>query len=64
MGMLVLQRRIGQSIRANDDITFTILGIDRHTVKIGVDAPDHISVHRLEVWKRIQAEKERQEETE
>lgn len=53
--MLILTRRIGETIRINDDITVTVLSIQGGQVKLGVEAPKHIEVHREEVHQRIQA---------
>nr|WP_298165281.1 carbon storage regulator CsrA [uncultured Pseudomonas sp.] len=51
--MLILTRRIGETIRINDDITVTVLGIQYGQVKLGVKAPKSIEVHREEVYQRI-----------
>lgn len=53
--MLILTRRIGETIRINDNITVTVLSIQDGQVKLGVEAPKHIEVHREEVHQRIQA---------
>jgi carbon storage regulator len=47
--MLVLSRKLGQSFRINDEIRVTIVKIDRNSVRIGIDAPDHVSVQREEI---------------
>lgn len=52
--MLILARRIGETVRLNDDITVTILGVDDCQVKLGVNAPSEIIIHREEVYQRIQ----------
>jgi carbon storage regulator len=54
--MLVLTRKAGESIRIGDNITITIVESDGHNVKIGIDAPRDVAVHREEVYKRILAE--------
>ena len=51
--MLILTRRVGESLRIGDDISVTVLGIKGSQVRIGVDAPKTISVHREEVYDRI-----------
>ena len=54
--MLVLTRKAGESIRIGDNITITIVESDGHNVKVGIDAPRDVAVHREEVYKRILAE--------
>lgn len=56
--MLVLTRKLSQSIAVGDDIVITIVNIDRDTVRIGIDAPKHVPVHRTEVLDRITFSKE------
>ncbi len=55
--MLILTRRSQEKIRVGDDIEIVILGINGNQVKIGVKAPEGISVHREEIYQRIQKEK-------
>lgn len=55
--MLVLSRRIGESIIIGDNITLTILAISGNQTRLGIDAPKEVSVHREEIFERIQAEK-------
>ena len=52
--MLVLTRKIGEVIRINDDITMTVLAVKNNQVRIGVEAPKEVQVHREEVYQRIQ----------
>lgn len=54
--MLVLTRRIGESIVADNKITYTILGIQGNQVRIGIDAPKDVPVHRQEIQDRINKE--------
>lgn len=54
--MLVLSRRIEESLIIGDDITITVLGISGNQVRIGIDAPKEIPVHREEVAERIKKE--------
>jgi carbon storage regulator len=51
--MLVLARRIGESIKIGDDVTVTVLAATATQVRIGIDAPEAIPVHRQEVYRRI-----------
>ena len=51
--MLILTRRVGESLRIGDDVSVTVLGIKGSQVRIGVNAPKTISVHREEVYDRI-----------
>lgn len=62
--MLILTRRIGESLVIGNDVTITILGVKGNQVRVGVNAPKEISVHREEIYKRIQQEKSQQTDTE
>lgn len=55
--MLILTRRIGESLMINDDVVVTVLGVRGHQVRIGIKAPKDVSVHREEIYNRIQQEK-------
>ena len=56
--MLIITRRVGEVIRLNDNITLEVLEVNGNQVRIGVNAPRDISVHREEIYDRIQAEKD------
>jgi carbon storage regulator len=55
--MLVLTRRPGESVKIGDDITVTVLGIKGNQLRLGFTAPQHVTVHREEVYQRVQADK-------
>jgi carbon storage regulator len=55
--MLILTRRVGESLIIGDDVVVKILGVKGNQVRIGVDAPKNVSVHREEIYDRIQSEK-------
>ena len=55
--MLILTRHLGETIVIGDDVHITILGIKGGQIRLGIDAPKDLSVHRLEVYQRIQDQK-------
>ena len=62
--MLILTRKIGETMRIGDDVSIVVLGYKGGQVRLGVEAPRSVSVHREEVYARIQIEKLDAEATE
>lgn len=58
--MLILTRRVGETINVGDDVTVTVLGVKGNQVRIGIGAPKNVAVHRSEIYDRIQREEEGQ----
>lgn len=54
--MLVLTRKVGQSIVIHDDIVIKVVSMDGDTVKLGIEAPKHISIYRDEIYETIRSE--------
>lgn len=54
--MLVLTRKVGEKLLIGDDITFSVIEVNRGSVRIGIEAPRNVSVFRYEVYERIQEE--------
>lgn len=55
--MLILTRRVGETLMIGDEVKVTVLGVKGNQVRVGVDAPKSVSVHREEIYQRIQQEK-------
>jgi carbon storage regulator CsrA len=56
--MLILTRRVGETLMIGDDVTVTVMGVTGNQVRMCINAPKSVEVHREEIYKRIQAEKQ------
>ena len=59
--MLILTRRVGEAVVIGEEVTVTVLGVKGNQVRIGVNAPKSVSVHRDEIYERIKNERETNE---
>ena len=58
--MLILTRRVGETVMIGTDVTVTVLGVKGNQVRVGINAPKEVPVHREEIFERIRKEKEAQ----
>jgi len=58
--MLILTRRVGESVMVGADVTVTVLGVKGNQVRVGINAPKSVAVHREEIYERIQREQARE----
>jgi carbon storage regulator len=56
--MLILTRRVGETLMIGDEVTVTVLGVKGNQVRLGVNAPRTVAVHREEIYERIRREQE------
>jgi len=56
--MLILTRRVGETLMIGDDVTITVLGVKGNQVRIGINAPKDVPVHREEIYQRIKEEED------
>ncbi|MCU7836598.1 MAG: carbon storage regulator CsrA [gamma proteobacterium symbiont of Taylorina sp.] len=62
--MLILTRRVGETLIIGDDVSITVLGVKGNQVRVGINAPKDVSVHREEIYDRIQNEKTSDDDSE
>jgi carbon storage regulator len=62
--MLILTRRVGETVMIGDDVTITVLGVKGNQVRVGINAPKHVAVHREEIYERIKREQNSDEVSE
>lgn len=62
--MLILTRRVGETLMVGDEVSVTVLGVKGNQVRIGINAPKDVSVHREEIYLRIQQEQDGQDSEE
>ena len=55
---MILTRRVGETVMIGDDVTITVLGVKGNQVRVGINAPKHVAVHREEIYERIKREQQ------
>ncbi|HEY8051764.1 MAG: carbon storage regulator CsrA [Steroidobacterales bacterium] len=60
--MLILTRRVGETVMIGDDVTITVLGVKGNQVRVGINAPKSVAVHREEIYERIKREQQPEHE--
>jgi carbon storage regulator len=62
--MLILTRRVGETVMIGNDVTVTILGVKGNQVRVGINAPKNVAVHREEIYERIKREHQGESQSE
>lgn len=57
--MLILTRRVGERVKIGDDVTVTVLGVNGNQIRVGIEAPKNVAVHRKKIYERIKLEQQR-----
>ena len=60
--MLILTRRVGETVMIGDEVTITVLGVKGNQVRVGINAPKSVAVHREEIYERIKREQQGDDE--
>jgi carbon storage regulator len=55
--LLILTRKVGESLKVGEDVTVTVMAVKGNQVRIGINAPRDVEVHREEIYERVQAER-------
>ena len=58
--MLILTRRVGETLMVGDEVTVSVLGLKGNQIRIGINAPKEVGVHREDIYERIKAEQEQE----
>jgi carbon storage regulator len=58
--MLILTRRVGETVMIGNDVTVTVLGVKGNQVRVGINAPKNVAVHREEIYERLKREQQQQ----
>lgn len=56
--MLILTRRVGETLMVGDDVSITVLGVKGNQVRVGINAPKDVPIHREEIYQKIKAKKD------
>jgi carbon storage regulator len=57
VSLLILTRKVGEALKVGEDVTVTVMAVKGNQVRIGINAPKDVAVHREEIYEKVQAEK-------